>query len=170
MGPGQRTSDAYPESPSDDRGAAALEFALVAPILFTVLFMIFSAGWGLWEYQAGRATTQEAVRLASVGIPSLPGYERNVLCLSEANGLRPGALTRIELSFHADATAAALTTTSDAVAGGFARVRLTYSSAMGDLPFAEWADGFTVQAMTRVEAVSEVRAAQTLTTTGETCS
>lgn len=140
-----------------DTGAAALEFALVSPLLFTLLFMIFSAGWGMWEYQAARATAREAARLAAVGIPlDTSLFRRGIACLGEGNGLHSGALTGIEVHFHTDATLQGLTDSMGVVPGSYVTVTLTYTSALRGVlpsPFTDDDGTFTTEAVSRVEQV-----------------
>lgn len=141
-----------------DAGAAALEFALVSPLLFALLFMIFSAGWSLWEYQAARATAREAVRLASVGIPDGTAFGRGVACLGERNGLRPGALAGIQLSFHATSLLDGLEG-GVAQPGGYVEVRLTYTSALSGVlpsPFTDDQGRFTTGAVARIEQLGRL--------------
>lgn len=167
-------------STTRDEGAAALEFALVAPILFSLLFMIFGAGWGLWEYQAARAAAREAARLASLGIPDQTAYQKSVVCLGERNGMQPGSLVQIDLTFHrvdTGGTITQLTSTTPAVVGDYVQARLTYASSLRDLPIARWAltddEGhFRAVALTRIEQVplvSGVVTGQTVPVSGEVC-
>lgn len=167
-------------SATRDEGAAALEFALVAPILFGLLFMIFGAGWGLWEYQAARASAREAARLASLGVPDQTAYQKSVVCLGERNGMQPGALVQIDLTFYRVDTAGTLTpltSTTPASVGDYVQARLTYTSSLRDLPIARWAltdDAGHVRAvaLTRVEQVpvsSGVVTGQTVPVSGQVC-
>lgn len=157
---------------AQDSGAAALEFALVSPLLFALLFMIFSAGWGLWELEAARATAQEAVRLASVGVPDESTYRRGVACISEHNGMRPGSLTGIQLTFHADHTLAGLLGQQAPVTGGYVEVRLTFTSALQGVvpsPFTDDRGRFTAGAVSRIQQLGDILTDRTLTLTGEEC-
>lgn len=154
-----------------DTGAAALEFALVAPLLLFLLFAIIGVGYGLFEIQGARATARDAARLAAVGVPDLGGYERAVVCLGERNGQRPGSLTTIALAFHPDPTA---TTATTAAPGKYLSVSLTYTSALDGLAFLPLTftddDGhITASAVTRIEQVggSDVQTASTITVTQE---
>lgn len=167
MRPGRRAPSAAPTDPpaptdpaGRDGGAAALEFALVAPLLFFLVFMVFGAGWGLWEYQAARATAREAARLASLGIANQTAYATSVVCLGEHNGMRPGSLIEIDLSFYRviDGALTKLISTDQATVGDYVRAQLTYASSIHDLPIARWAltdaDGhFRTVALTRVEQI-----------------
>jgi Flp pilus assembly protein TadG len=51
----------------DERGAAVLEFALVATLLMTILLGIIQYSLFFWSAQSGTALAREAVRRASVG-------------------------------------------------------------------------------------------------------
>ncbi len=50
----------------DQRGAAAVEFGLIAIILFTLLFGIIQFGFWFWAWQAGAHAAREASRFAAV--------------------------------------------------------------------------------------------------------
>ena len=52
----------------DDRGAVAVEFALVSVLLFTLLFGIIQYGFLFFQYQAAAATVHDAARMASQGL------------------------------------------------------------------------------------------------------
>lgn len=51
----------------DESGAAAVEFALVSVLLFTLLFGILQYGLYFWSLQTGSSAAKEAARRASVG-------------------------------------------------------------------------------------------------------
>lgn len=50
----------------DERGAAAVEFGLIALILFTLLFGIIQFGLWFWSWQAAGHAAREAARYAAV--------------------------------------------------------------------------------------------------------
>lgn len=50
----------------EERGAAAVEFGLIAVLLFTVLFGIIQFGLWFWAWQAGAHAAREAARYAAV--------------------------------------------------------------------------------------------------------
>jgi Flp pilus assembly protein TadG len=176
MGPGRRAPGDAPDT-APDTGAAALEFAIVAPILFALLFGIVAAGWGLWELQASRTTAREAARLASVGIPAAAGYTTAVACLGERNGMPHGSLTAVAVHF-ADSPERLSTTAATVEPGDYVLVTLTFTSAVRGLPFTNWhtsdANGhFLATAVTRVEQVATgtgaVASDQTLAVTSGAC-
>ncbi|MCA1824811.1 MAG: TadE family protein [Mycobacteriales bacterium] len=51
-----------------DRGAAAVEFALVAVLLFPMLFGMIAFGFALFREQAAAHAAREGARLAAVGV------------------------------------------------------------------------------------------------------
>jgi hypothetical protein len=167
-------------NPEDrDAGAAAVEFAIVSLLLFTLLFMIFGAAWALWEFQAARATAREAARLASVGIPDVTAFERGVLCIGERNGVPRGATNELKITFYENPMRIPNTplSTTPATVGSYVDIQLTYTAAARGLPFVSglFAENgrFTTSSVARVEQLvqgSDIALGQTITSTGKTCS
>jgi Flp pilus assembly protein TadG len=62
VGPGRRSSG----SRADESGAVAVEFGLLAVILFTLLFGILQFGLWFWSWQTGAHAAREAARFAAV--------------------------------------------------------------------------------------------------------
>lgn len=54
--------------PADDRGAAAVEFALVSVLLLILLFGIIQYGYFFFQSTAAEHAAREGARLAAVGI------------------------------------------------------------------------------------------------------
>lgn len=50
-----------------ERGASALEFGLVAPLVFAALFGVLQYGYHFWSLETAAATAREAARKVSVG-------------------------------------------------------------------------------------------------------
>lgn len=50
-----------------ERGAAAIEFALVVPLLVTLVFGMVDAGWAINRYSVLNNAVREGVRTASLG-------------------------------------------------------------------------------------------------------
>lgn len=50
-----------------ERGAAAVEFALVVPVLFLLVFGMIDFGWAINRYAAVSNAAREGVRMASLG-------------------------------------------------------------------------------------------------------
>jgi Flp pilus assembly protein TadG len=53
-----------------ERGAAAVEFALVAPLLFALVFGMIDFGWAINRYAVVGNAAREGVRMASLGSPA----------------------------------------------------------------------------------------------------
>jgi Flp pilus assembly protein TadG len=53
-----------------ERGAAAVEFALLAPIVLLIVFAIIQYGLYFWADQGGSDASRDAARLAAVGKPT----------------------------------------------------------------------------------------------------
>ncbi len=51
---------------AQDRGAAAVEFGLVAVVLFTLVFGILQFGFWFWSWQAAGHAAREAARVGAV--------------------------------------------------------------------------------------------------------
>jgi Flp pilus assembly protein TadG len=54
----------------DEGGAAAVEFALLAPIVLLLVFAIIQYGLYFWADQGGSDAARDAARLAAVGNPT----------------------------------------------------------------------------------------------------
>lgn len=52
-----------------ESGAAAVEFALIVPLLLMVVFALIQYGFYFWSMQGGSAAAREAARRAAVGQP-----------------------------------------------------------------------------------------------------
>lgn len=52
---------------ADQRGASALEFGLVAPVILMMIFAIVQYGYLYWSLQTAKATAREAARQLIVG-------------------------------------------------------------------------------------------------------
>ncbi len=70
-----------------DEGAAAVEFALVAPLLFLLLFGSIQYGMLFFQIQAAASTARTAARWAAVGIPECGAYAGAVRAAAAANGV-----------------------------------------------------------------------------------
>jgi hypothetical protein len=70
-----------------ETGAAAVEFALVLPLLFVLLFGIVEFGFGLFQLQAAQASVREAVRGVALGIEDCGEVENLVERAVQNNGL-----------------------------------------------------------------------------------
>jgi Flp pilus assembly protein TadG len=105
------------------RGASALEFGLVAPVILLMVFGIIQYGYLYWSLQTAKATAREAARqlivgtdwgcteqqaLAKVAMPAVGGAVPSVVATYvAADGVTaatapgvPGGLVRVEVSFQ----------------------------------------------------------------------
>jgi len=69
-----------------DRGAAAVEFALVLPLLFVILFGVVEYGYNLFQMQAGQSTIRETARRVALGIDSCTEMQDIVEQAAKNNG------------------------------------------------------------------------------------
>jgi len=135
-----------------DRGAAAVEFALVLPLLFTLLFGIVQYGYGFFQLQAAQATVHQAARRAALGIDGCTGigalttFEEVVNGAAEGNGLALADITVRSLQFQNDGG------TSTAERGGTVTASVTYEPGL-DFPLIPYPEAITRSASTTVEDV-----------------
>lgn len=61
-----------------DDGAAAVEFALVSLVLFSILFGIIAFGFALFRQQSALHAAREGARLASVGVDNCTTFRNTV--------------------------------------------------------------------------------------------
>lgn len=121
----------------DDRGVAAVEFALVLPVLMALLFGIIEFGFVFKDQLAVLQAAREGARIAAVGRPVA---EINARIVSTATGLTTANLTYTTTSrtytngaWSAWATVGDATDGSgnnDAAQGAQIRVYCTYTHAM----------------------------------------
>ncbi len=100
------------------RGAVAVEFALVSPLLFLVLFAIIEFGWTFSQILDTRHATREAARLAAVNFQPTAdlGKDQTDLMIAEVcTRLEDSSTSRVELTFIS---------ATDVDAGDLAKVRV----------------------------------------------
>jgi hypothetical protein len=137
-----------------DSGAAAVEFALVLPLLFVLLFGIIEFGFGLFQMQAAQATVREAARTVAVGIDSCTSFDTIVGNAARNNGLGvdlddPGTNARLTFEAPPDAPPGSPTGPER---GDTAVVSLTYQPTL-DFPLIPFPDTITREAGVIVEDV-----------------
>lgn len=103
----------------DDRGVAAVEFALVVPLLIFVLFAIIEAGFGFYSQQATTIAISDAARAGSV-LRDDPTADRQILQVlaDRVDGVRGTEVVRIvtfEATSPGDAPPTACVTGAGAV-------------------------------------------------------
>ena len=134
-----------------ERGAAAVEFALVASILFTLIFGTIQYGLYFWSLQSGAHAAREAARQAAVG--SLTCADFRTAVLNNSRGETASSVTATR-TFYTDQTMT--TGATPAVIGGAVKVVVSFESIDLGLPFVPFIDGGQVseQAVARVESVT----------------
>ncbi len=155
--PGPRAGHRGDGAGCPDVGAAAVEFALIAPLLLLLLFWIFEFGWQLWELQAGQAAAREVARLAAVGVGDPSTFVRGAACLALHDGVGAGQLQRIHIGFSSDTAGRTALRVTDQ--DGYVNVSLTYRSALtGLLPTPLSSGGsYTRLAVSRLEQMPAAR-------------
>jgi len=132
------------ELPSD-AGASAVEFALVCPLLFMLLFGIIQYGYGLLQVQEAYATVRDAARLAAVGVQSCPssgtGFGQTIADLGADNGLPASAVQQVTLDWSG----------SGPTRNGTVKVTLQVQPMDLNVPFVPFPDTITVSSVARIE-------------------
>jgi Flp pilus assembly protein TadG len=123
-----------------ERGAVAVEFALVFPIVFAVMFGIIQYGIYFWGRSTAAASARESARQLAVGTQWTCSRDQ---ALEKANGAVSGAV----------ATMRYINATNTAVVGDFVEVTVTAQTlAPGFLPLPD-SGGITEVATVRVENI-----------------
>lgn len=132
-----------------ERGAVAVEFALLLPILLLIVFGIIQYGMYFWAMQGGSDIARDAARLSAVGNPATcPAFQGAVR--SEVESLTgTGSTASITRSYSPGPPAT--------VVGSIVTVRLEFRSLDLKLPFLPFVnDGMvTSTAQSRVEFVPQ---------------
>jgi Flp pilus assembly protein TadG len=132
----------------DDSGTAAVEFALVSVVLFTILFGIVQYGMLFFERQAASSAVREATRLAAVGIDDCTTFAAEVRARAAANGLREDDVTEVHSTYTA---APPYPPGTPPHVGATVTVRMTYIPTLFDFPFVPTPSSMPVFATARVE-------------------
>jgi Flp pilus assembly protein TadG len=133
-------------------GSAALEFGLVAPVIFLLIFGIIQYGYLFWALQTSAATAREAARSLIVGTEEDCTLAHAV---DMAAGPAVGGGTPTATATYRDAAGAAVT---GPVEGGLVQVTVGFDTLDMSLPFLPLPDGghVTQSAESRVENVPPV--------------
>ncbi|MFL6061419.1 MAG: TadE/TadG family type IV pilus assembly protein [Marmoricola sp.] len=112
----------------DERGAAALEFALIVPILVMVVFGIVDFGWAMNRDTLINNAAREGARDGSLGsdAATIATTVRNDLSSIEPVGTTPSRITVTVTCRKPDNTACTSYAT-DAVSGGTVIVNVSYN-------------------------------------------
>jgi hypothetical protein len=133
-------------------GSAALEFGLVAPVIFLLIFGIIQYGYLFWALQTSAATAREAARSLIVGTEEDCTLAHAV---DMSAGPAVGGGTPTATATYRDATGGVVT---GPVEGGLVRVTVGFDTLDMSLPFLPLPDGghVTQSAEARVENVPPV--------------
>jgi Flp pilus assembly protein TadG len=122
-------------SATREGGAAAVEFALVAVLLLTIVFGILQYATYFWALQSGSNAAREAARQAAVGELTCDEFTAAVL----ANAQGEDASTVVaERTYYTDSTMA--TEATPAVVGGVVKVTVSFNSFDLNFPFVPFID------------------------------
>lgn len=144
----------------DDRGAAAVEFALVSVLLFTLLFGIIQYSYFFYQSQGATTTAREAARLAAVGVTDCTTFESAVQSRATANGTT--IASPLENNVALDVTKEGGNSGSGPEAGDRAVVTVTWVPMEFGFPFVPFISGDQ-------DATAETRVESSGALTGLTC-
>lgn len=135
-----------------DDGAAALEFGLVAPIIFLMIFGIIQYGYLFWSLQTAAATAREATRQLIVGTdPACALDHARQMAGGPALGSTPPSATPVYRDGNGAVVAAP-------VEGGTVSVAVSFETLDMGIPFLPVPDhgNVTQEVTNRVENVPAV--------------
>jgi len=137
----------------EERGSAALEFAIVVPVILMFIFGIIQYGYLYWSLQTAAATAREAARQLIVGTdwPCVQAQAQGQAG-NPAVGGAPASVTRTYYDTAGNVS------TSGPVLGGLVRVQVSFQSLDMNLPFVPVPNGGVVtdDADGRVESIPAV--------------
>jgi hypothetical protein len=82
-----------------DAAAAAVEFALLLPVLMMFLFGIIQYGYGLFQLQQFTSTLNDASRLAATGITDCGLFKGSLQDLAGKNGLNANDVSAVNVQW-----------------------------------------------------------------------
>lgn len=136
-----------------DTGAAAVEFALVLPLLFVILFGIIEFGFGLFQLQAAQASVREAARGIALGVDDCGDVEALVDNAVQNNGLGVDP-DQIGLTLRITPPPGSPVTPPNPERGDSAVLTITYQPTL-DFPMIPFPDSITRRSGTTLEDVGD---------------
>jgi Flp pilus assembly pilin Flp len=86
-----------PAQNGTERGAVAVEFALLLPLLMMFLFGIIQYGYGLFQLQAFNSAIGDATQTAATGITDCGLFSTALEKLASADGISPDDVLNIKV-------------------------------------------------------------------------
>jgi Flp pilus assembly protein TadG len=123
----------------DDRGASAVEFALVLPFLLVIVFGLIQYGLYFFSSQTGSNTVNVAARQLTVGNCDTDA-ELNTLVNNRLGSAQVGTATVVRNYFEVDGTDIPGNSAADAEVGGTVKVEITFDSIDLNFPFVPFLD------------------------------
>ncbi len=117
-----------------DRGASAVEFALVMPILLVLVFGLIQYGLYFYSAQTGSNTVNVATRQLTVGNCSTSA-SLNTLVSNRLGAAKVGTPTVTREYFDTDGTTSLGSAASSAKVGGSVKVVITFNTVNLNFPF-----------------------------------
>lgn len=96
----------------DDRGAAAVEFALVAMPLLLILFGIIQYGFLFYQIQGAAAASKDAAHWAAEGIRDCDTWKESAYGRAQVYGVGPSLQRQIVATYDVTETGRAVVTVS----------------------------------------------------------
>lgn len=138
---------------ASERGAVAVEFALLMPLLAAFLFGIIQYGYGLFQYQAFSSAMNDASRVVATGVSSCANVTGTVAGLVNANGLPVSTDHPLDVSVRWLGLDGVTTSTSPQRLG-FAEVTGTYTDPLNfNVPMVPFPDHFTITKRVLVQSI-----------------
>lgn len=140
--------------PRRERGAVAVEFALVLPLLLILVFGLIQYGLYFWSVQGGSSAVREAARRAAVGqLADCNAFRAYVRDRIGATSQSPSTATITRKYFRLSGTPVPVA--EDVLPGDVVTVTVTFKSYDMNFPFVPFVnDGIVYQAAdSRVEYI-----------------
>lgn len=122
-----------------DRGAAAVEFALVMPILLIIVFALIQYGLYFYSAQTGSNTINVAARQLTVGNCDTAG-ELDALVANRLGASKVGTPVVSRTYYKADGTTSLGSVAANAEVGGTVKVEITFDTHNLNFPFVPFLD------------------------------
>jgi Flp pilus assembly protein TadG len=132
-----------------ERGAAAVEFALLLPLLMLFLFGIIQYGYGLFQLQAFNSSLGDATQVAADGVTDCGLFPNVLKDLADGNGLNPTDVTDVHVNWQKPDG----TSSTTPVQLGRVEVTATFTPFKIGLPFVPFPDTITRSQTANVQDV-----------------